>query len=221
MVYKKMQTLLILTVVSLLFIVLTISVFITVKNNNDQLVILEESVKSNLISISIAARGLIDIDKFEGYNSLEDVEADREAYNQMLEELRFLQRVVGATYIYALKQIDGEYYFIFDTDYEDEEIFVTYELSPVHERAFLGIQSSYVLNVDDYGSFNTGAVPILKNRKVIGIICTDIEDNFIRTSKQAATINVVILVVMLTAVMSINIVLIRSLVIKPLSRLTD
>jgi len=222
MVNKRMQRLLIFTVVGLLFIVLTISVSAALKNYRDHRKVLSESVKGNLISISIAARGLIDIDKFISYNSLEDIEADIEAYSQIRAELIALQRRVNATYIYALKEIDGKFYFILDTDTEDEEIFIEYELSDVHKQAFHGIASADIMNVgDEYGSFNTGAVPLIKDRKVVGIICTDIEDRYIRASQQTAINNIVILALVLSAVMGANIVLIRNFAIKPISRLTD
>jgi signal transduction histidine kinase len=217
-----MQRILISAVVGLLVVVLAVSVFATEKNNREHMDILSNSVKSNLISISIAALELIDIEKFNSYNSLDDIEADVEAYNQTLANLRSLQEKVGATYIYALKKIDDKYYFVFDTDTEDESVFVEYDISPVHEQAFLGIESADIMNVEDeYGSFNTGAVPIIRNGEVIGIVSTDIEDYFIRANQQASTVNIVILILTLTAVMGANIIIIRRLVIVPISCLTD
>ena len=75
--------------------------------------ILYESVKSNLISISIAARKFIDVEKFYTYNSLDDIYTDIEVYYQIIDDLRSLHEMVGATYIYVLKKIDDKYYFIF------------------------------------------------------------------------------------------------------------
>jgi signal transduction histidine kinase/CheY-like chemotaxis protein len=219
----KIQQLLISAVVSLLFIVLAVSVFIALKSNREHRDILYDSVTSNLISISIAARELLDIDRFGSYSSIEDIADDDGSYDRTLAALRSLQEKVGATYIYALKIINGEPLFIFDTDTETDTRFSAYdEIAPVHLEAFNGNDSAGIMNlVDQWGAFNTGAVPIFKDGQVIGIISTDIEDRFIRASQTAATVNVIILSVLLTAVMVVNIVIINRFVVEPISRLTD
>ena len=174
----------------------------TLKNTNDLKGILEESISSGLISSSIAARELLDIDRFDSYNSIEDVKNDAEAYEQTLGDLRNLQKQIGVTYIYALKNIDGKYYFVFDTDEESDTLFDEYEIYPVHERAFLGEDSAGIMNVtDEYGDFNTGAVPIFKNGVVIGIISTDIEDSYIKESNAASERNTFVLILTLVVTM--------------------
>jgi hypothetical protein len=70
---RRIQKLLISAVVGLLVVVLAVSVTLTLINNRNHRNLLDESVKSNLISISIAARELIDIEKFYSYNSIEDI----------------------------------------------------------------------------------------------------------------------------------------------------
>ncbi|MGI6152691.1 MAG: diguanylate cyclase domain-containing protein [Christensenellaceae bacterium] len=185
----------ILIVVLFLAAILCIAVFLNIRNNRELHNILEDSVKAQLISISLAAEEIIDTDRFISYNSIEDVQNDQAAYDQTLGRLRHLAENVGAEYIYALKEIDGKYYFVFDTDPEDEEIFIDYELSPVHMRAFSGNDSADIMNVDDiYGSFNTGAVPIKKDGKVVGIVSTDIADAYLTKSTQAETTNTILLV---------------------------
>jgi len=174
--------------------------------------ILGNSIESELISVSIAASELIDIDKFDSYNSIEDVENDIEDYNQTLAQLRALQGKVKATYIYALKQINGTYYFIFDTDTEDETLFSEYEeISQVHLDAFDGKESAGIMNVvDQWGSFNTGAVPIWKDGAVIGVISADIEDAYIQKSNRTAHRNAVVLILTLCATMCVMTVIVFS-----------
>ena len=185
-------------------IILAATIIITNKNNSDLRHILYDSVKSQLISTSIAARRIINVDKFDSYNSQQDVDNDSEAYMQTLAGLIALQERAGAQYIYALKKLDNKYYFVFDTDIEDPSIFIEYEISPVHERAFLGQNSADILNVDDkYGSFNTGAAPIWKDGNVIGIVCTDIEDIFIRRSVNTSRTNTVFLAITVFAAMCV------------------
>ena len=223
---RQLQKLLLSSVVGLLIVVLAVSVFLAVKNNRDHRAILETSIKSDLISISMTARDRIDLESFYSYNSIEDIEADIENYYRVLESLRSLKEVVGATYIYALKEIDGEFFFIFDTDPELEtvyDIFDPYEeLSEVHINAFSGIASAGIMNVvDQWGSYNTSAIPIWKDGKVIGIISTDIEDHFVRADQRASNINIIVLVVLLTLVMGANIIIIRKLVVIPIRKLTE
>lgn len=183
-------------------LVLSIAVALNLKNTMDLQHILEESIKSQLISISIAARSRIDVDKFSSYNSMEDVEADRAAYNKTLTGLRLMVDELDVKYIYALKEIDGKYYFVFDTDLENPEVFIEYELSPIHEQAFAGKNAAGIMSVtDEYGTFNSGAVPIFKEGRVVGIICTDLEDVYVRESIRTARVNMILLIVALLLAM--------------------
>lgn len=206
---NKMRNALVAVTAVFFTVLISVVITMTLKNDSDMRGVLEDSVKSQLISTSIAAREILDKDKFESYNSLADAEADAEAYAQTLANLRKLQVEVGAQYIYALKQMHGKYYFIFDTDVEDEEVFIEYELSPVHEQAFLGKESADIMNVDDvYGSYNTGAVPIWKHGKVIGIISTDIEDRFLASSAVTMRNNAIILFVTVFVTIGVMLVLV-------------
>lgn len=188
---------------ALVVLVFAIAVFLNWKNTDELTGITETSIKSELISISLAAAEILDVEAFDSYNSKEDVAADQEAYDEVLAALRALQSSVGAEYIYALKEIGGEYYFIFDTDSETNTLFFQYEIYPVHVAAFRGERSADVLNVqDEYGSFNTGAVPIYLDGKIIGIICTDIEDTLLIESTNASIRNSVILAAALVIVLA-------------------
>jgi len=198
-----------LLVIGFSILVIGITVFITLKNTSDLIGFLEQNIKSGLISTSVAARGLLDVDAFDSYNSVEDILNDKEAYEKTLENLRVLKRQTGVTYIYALKIIDDRCYFVFDTDEEDEELFTEYELYPVHERAFLGEDATGIMNVvDEYGSFNTGAVPIWKDGKIIGVMSTDIEDKYIQESRAASQRNALVLIVSLIITLGLLSVLI-------------
>lgn len=178
-----------------ILLILGVAVTLTLKNTSDLQHILQESIKSQLISISVAARDRIDVDKFEQYNSLEDTKADQGAYGRTITNLRIMAEELGAKYIYALKKIDDRYFFVFDTDMDNTEIFIEYTLSPIHEAAFAGKEVAGVMNVQDqYGTFNTGAVPIWKDGRVIGIVCTDIEDVYLSQSIHTARINTILLV---------------------------
>ncbi|MDR1397884.1 MAG: GGDEF domain-containing protein [Desulfarculales bacterium] len=194
---------------------LLIAVLMSFKNTADLRAILENSVKSQLIAVSLAARGIIDVDKFSSYNRKEDIKADQEAYNHTLKTLRRLRQESGAQYIYALKRIDGKYYFIFDTDTEDETIFIEYELSPVHGQAFLGRDAAGIMNVEDqWGSYNTGAVPIWKDNTVIGIVCTDIQDRFMKENARAALTNFIVLIAAMALTVFLMFFVMRRLMLK-------
>ena len=200
---KKQYGSVIVSVLLFFILVLAIVVGMNVKNTMNLRSILTDSVKSQLISVSLAAREIIDVDAFVAYDSA-DV-AELTAYQSTLSRLRLLCDSVGAKYIYALKMQDGKYVFVFDTDSEDEEIFIDYELSPVHAVAFTGRNAADIMNVDDqYGSFNTGAVPIWHDGKVVGIICTDIKDEYLESSFATAFYNSVMLVCILSITMLVT-----------------
>ena len=197
---KKQHNKIILIVLAFFALVLAIVVGMNVKNTMNLRGILADSVKSQLVSISIAAREIIDVDAFVGYGDAGV--AGEEGYKSTLSRLRSLCDSVGAKYIYALKKQGNAYVFVFDTDTENEEIFIDYELSPVHRLAFAGSSAADIMNVDDeYGNFNTGAVPIWQNDKVVGIVCTDIEDEFLGSSFETAYLNSALLVGILVVAM--------------------
>ena len=223
---KRIQKLLISAVIGLLVIVLTVSVAVTMRNNSQHRAILDNAVKSNLLSIAIAARELIDVEAFYSYSSIQALEADEENFKETLNQLRSLREKVGATYIYAIREIDGRYFFIFDTDPTltlITDMFDEYEgISEVHIDAFGGLEAAGIMNVvDEWGSFNTSAIPIWRNGEVIGIMSVDIEDTYIRENEATSSTNIVVLIAVLTLVMGANILLIRRLVVKPLNLLTD
>ena len=177
------------------------------KNTHDLQDILEDSVESQLISIAYAAQEMIDVDAFISYNSEADKDADIEHYNETLNSLRQLGKNVKAEYIYALKKLDdGTTVFVFDTDTEDPEVFIEYETGEIHEQAFRGEDVAGILNLtDEYGSYNTGAIPIWDDNKVVGVIGVDLEDHHIMAANTQARINMVILSVMLIITLGIMI----------------
>lgn len=201
-------------VLSILFILLVVGITVlsSVKNTCDMRTILADNIRSQLIAISLHAREVIDVDAFDSYNKIEDTLANRGAYGRTLTSLRLMADELGATYIYALKEIGGKYYFVYDTDLDDTEIFIEYKLSPVHEAAFRGENVADVMNVEDgYGTFNTGAVPIWKNGKVIGIVATDISDTYLQQSLDTAVRNTIIQAVILLIILGAMLAMILSL----------
>ncbi|MDR1015000.1 MAG: GGDEF domain-containing protein [Coriobacteriales bacterium] len=183
----------------LLALLLAVTIFLTVDNNSKLNGIIEESVQSELLAICFAAREDIDMDLFLSIDNEEDIQAQRGRFDEEIAQLRELKDGVGATYIYALKEIDGAYYFIFDTDEEagtpDNPIFDAYEIAPVHEQAFAGEPSADLMNVEDeWGSYNTGAIPLYHEGKIVGIVSTDVEDAYIERGRQTATFDMFLLI---------------------------
>lgn len=200
--------------VSVIFCVLVLAIVISmnVKSSQDQFEIVESEVKSQLIATSLAAREFIDPEAFNSYQSINDTEADAYSYDETLGRLRHLAESVGAEYIYALKVIDGKYYFVFDTDTEVDTRFTEYEPSRVHAEALAGNNVADVMNVsDEFGNFNTGAVPIYFQGEIVGVVATDITDTYIQQSQSASLINTIILAVLLVVTLAAMIVLISIL----------
>jgi diguanylate cyclase (GGDEF)-like protein len=196
---------------ALLALVLATTIALTIRNNNNLGEILEESVKSELLAICFAARDDVPTDLFLSINSEADFSSHQSEIDQTIEQLRLLKNEVGATYIYAIKEIDGAYYFILDTDEEagtpDNPIFTEYEIAPVHAEAFAGNPSADIMNVEDeWGSYNTGAIPVYREGgtgEVIGIISVDFEDAYIARSRETALVNALLLTVVMIVTMSV------------------
>ena len=179
-------------VVVLLVVSLIMAINLTLQSDAASEKVLVDSIEAELVAGTAGAREIVseNIDLFMKINSQEDVEKYWEEWLEVTNELRLLRDEINGQYIYALKEIDGVYYFVFDTDEEaqaSQSIFTSYTLSPVHEDAFAGKPSAGVMNVvDEWGSYNTGALPLFDNSgKQVGIVATDITDTFVQRSREA------------------------------------
>lgn len=183
-------------IIFLLVGVFTLTLTLNARNTKELISYTEESIKDELIAIGMAAVEIIDPAAIQRYTSMDRIRADLANYNMTRGRLRQLVNAASVEYVYVIKEIGGEYYFIYDTDTENEEVFIPYELSDVHKRAFNGERAADVLNIqDEYGTFNGGAVPIYHNGDIIAIMCVDASDMWLKQSRQAATRNQVILAV--------------------------
>jgi diguanylate cyclase (GGDEF)-like protein len=194
--------------VALVIIALSATIYLTLVSNAETEDVLIDSVKAELIASSISAREIIseNIELFKAINSPEDIEANWDAWIKVDAELQTLNRYINGAYIYALKEINGTYYFVFDTDsdaVDARDIFTPYELFPVHEQAFAGIPSAGIANVnDEWGSFNTGAVPLYDNKGVqVGIVATDFSDLFIERNHDTTRLYTTVLIVSTSVIM--------------------
>ncbi len=184
-------------------VLLALMLAINWKDQNDSRALLFDSIKSQLISIAAGAREIIDPEQFAGFNQPMDVE-NNPAYDRTLQKLRQLANSTEAKYIYALKKIGDRYIFIFDTDAIDTAVFEDYPIAPVHMEAFRGKEASGVMNLkDEYGSFNTGAVPIVKDEKVIGIVAADTDDRLVARNIAASRRNTWLMIGVVATVMAI------------------
>ena len=192
-------------------IILAVTMLINVKANNESKKILEENVTSQLLAVCSAARERIDTELFMSINSPQDIENNPE-YDDALADLRALAVDVGAQYIYALKEVGDDYRFIFDTDTEDPDPISIYEPAHVHLRAFEGISSGDLMNVEDeWGSYNTGAVPLYKDNKIVGVVSVDFEDTVIAHNLEVTQRNTVIMAVSLVIILFLMCLLVRLL----------
>ena len=187
--------------VALLILAFAATIFLTLRNNAAAESVLVDSIKDDLIAGSVASCDIIEqhVDLFKEINSQADVEAHWGEWTEVVHELRQFAEEIDAEYIYALKELDGEYYFVFDTDLEAERAhdnFTPYELSPVHQVAFTGIASADISNVvDEWGSFNTGAAPLYDTRGTqVGIVATDIADTFVVRHRESSRFYTTILI---------------------------
>ena len=196
----------IVSIVIAVFIVIILGsvIVMNIQSTNAQRLLLEDSIKNQLTSITVAARDMLDADMIDGYNSQQDVNDDFNTFAETRQRLRDLAKETGADYIYVLKYIDDEVMFIMDTDEEDESIFISYEPAAVHLDAFAGQDSVDIMNVkDEYGSYNTAAVPIYADGKVIAVVSADIEDYYLKESNNQAMRSQIILICVMALVLAI------------------
>ncbi len=206
-------------VVTLLVVALATTISLTLQNNDATEAVLVDSVKSQLIASSTAAREIVEdnMDLFVSINSQEDIDKNWDAWVSVIEELRLLNNEIGSEYIYALKEIDGTYYFVFDIDPEVQrthQVFEPYEISPVHAEAFAGNTSADVMNVRDaWGSFNSGAVPLYdENGTQVGIIATDFPDTYIKRNGESTAFYTTVLIVTTSVAVIVMLIILLVLV---------
>jgi diguanylate cyclase (GGDEF)-like protein len=212
-------------IVSILFaLVITLTMILTKINDDNQNAILEESIKSELTSACIAAKNIIteDLEFFKAVDSEEFIKKHQSKWNSINSRLRTLKDDIGAKYIYALREFEGGNYFIFDTDEEAAEIFTPYEdIDQVHLDALNGSYAAGIMNsTDEWGSFNTGAIPIHEGPNVIGAVCVDFEDRYIQNANNAARASEIVLVVLLLISLGV-LIFVLSLLLKRNKKMQD
>ncbi len=179
--------------------------FMTVKNSQDSQQILQESVCEKLVTMAVAAQGAVDPAKVAKYESLADILADPE-YPADLERLRALTLKLRAKYIYVLRQLGDQTYFVYDTDPENpaNERFLQYDPLPVHLRAFAGEYASEAYNnLDAYGRFSIGAAPLMDGDAQVGIVVVDLDDALPEQHRAMLRVNMVSLLVLLALCLAV------------------
>ncbi|MDR1856206.1 MAG: GGDEF domain-containing protein [Desulfovibrio sp.] len=177
-----------------------VSVFLSVRNSHEVQLVLEQDMEELMLANTYAARGLINAPHLALYKSLEDLNNDEEDYAKVLSDLRDLADKSRAEYYYVLKNIDGKYVFIFDTDTKSDTRMHEYKLSPVHEQAFEGNEASGIKNVnDEWGTYSTAALPIFNDGEVVGIVAADFNvDGINRTHEITKIYSIVMICAMST-----------------------
>lgn len=198
-------------VIGFCLLLLLIVAILNHKAQSDSEALLRQSVSSQLTAICVAAREAIDIPKFLELNEEADTQNNPD-YATTLQKFRHIADGAGAKYIYVLKQIGDKYYFVYDTDPVSADIFGAYDISPVHMEAFKGKVAADFMNVkDSFGSFSTGAVPLWRGGKVVGIVSADIEDTLLAENRAKAKLNTQLLIGAILATMAAMILVLRNL----------
>ncbi|MDR1709922.1 MAG: GGDEF domain-containing protein [Candidatus Accumulibacter sp.] len=217
--------------VAALFALVLVAAMVLNQRNNAKLEdILEDSVRAELLATCFGASEAVyeHVNLFQAINAEEDIDRHREEFDVTIARLRQLRDSINANgaanvkYIYVLKKIEDKYYFIFDTDDEaiaghddgdpaTEGIVTEYgDIATVHLDAFAGKASAGIMNArDEWGSYNTGAVPLLDPEnasRVIGIVGVDIDDTYIKRSKQTASSNAILLALVMAVSMGVLLV---------------
>ncbi len=193
-------------------ILLALMTTLTIRNYGDTQEILAESISEKMVTMALATREAVDVEKFASYNSEADILNDS-AYISERTKLQDLAQKLGAKYLYALKKIGDKYYFVYDTDPTVDEFFLEYEgIGEVHLEAFAGGNVATPYNADDeYGSFSTGAVPIYQNGKIIGVVGADTDDQLVEQNRNVQRANMITLLVVIILTLALMAIMLSSL----------
>lgn len=163
------------------------------KSTADMTDIISESIQGELTAISSAALRIVNEDDFAALHSQADADANP-GYSGTLARLQLLAQSVGASNIYAVRQTASGYQTIYSTNAASTPPFGNFTPAQAHLQAFAGQAAAMVQTTTQAGStLNTGAVPILQNGTVAGIVGVDIEDVYIAESLRTARNNFVVL----------------------------
>lgn len=200
-------------------ILASLIISLNLKTSRESQDFLEESIRSELISTASAAREMIDVDTFVNLKSADEARSS-ERHKSDLANLRSLAEHTNAKYIYALKEIDGELCFVYDTDTENDTLFTQYDMDEDLLPALEGVNSVKIGYTDEFGSFNSAVLPIYQNGRVVGVVGADLEDHLFVAHKEAIQKNMIILIVFL-AVILIAMTIALLLMFKQLQKLHD
>lgn len=203
---KKEYTSIVLFALFFFMMVLTIVVGMSIKNSVNLRSVLVDSVKSQLISISLAAREMMDSGEFAQYDDESAVMLP--SHQVTLYKLRRLAQRVGAS-VTVLKRAGDGYVRVFSTNMDDASIFASVTPSGVQKEAFSGRNAADVMTADNNkGTANIAAVPVFHSGRIVGVVSAEREDTYLESSYRTAFWNSVMLIAFLTLSMLVMLYLV-------------
>ncbi|MDR3342541.1 MAG: methyl-accepting chemotaxis protein [Treponema sp.] len=145
---------------------------------------------------------------------------------KLMGEMKHIVDTCGFAYIYLLEKDAGGYRFCFDTDYADdpetpqETLFKRYEDYPeeidtAYQNKTLQISSVYT---DEWGTFVSAFLPIVKGGAVVSILALDYEVSFIKSLERRALIALFISFVLAAGISASLAFTVAASLIKPIHR---
>jgi methyl-accepting chemotaxis protein len=130
--------------------------------------------------------------------------AQSASYWELMHEIKHIADTLDFAYIYLLEKDAGGFYFRFDTDYADDPetpittLFGRYneypeEINVAYNSNMLTLSATYT---DEYGTFVSAFLPIIKNGGVVSVLGLDYDVSFIRTLERRALIALIVSLVL-------------------------
>ena len=138
--------------------------------------------KKDALNMATVAAGNVDPTVFQ--RALEEG-PESEAYEELLNSLRFFLNGENVTYVYTLIPCDDEYVmFLADTDPEDPADYL--EKYNAEDEMLLALSGTPTTTrepyADEWGSYYSGYYPVYLDETVIGLVVVDYDSTYINSS---------------------------------------
>jgi diguanylate cyclase (GGDEF)-like protein len=166
------------------------------------------SVENTLRNAGILVESQMPILGDVGYIRHEGI-AESEAYMDILKELQKYCDAFGFTFIYLVENSAEGFVFLLDTDKLNKNIDNTFlktydyltnyfpEITQKQETVISGIYA------DEYGTFISAFVPVIRNNEIVSIIGLDYEVSLIHTLERSVVVDIVISLIISISIVGI------------------
>jgi len=173
------------------------------------------SVENTLRNAGILVESQMPILGDVGYIRHEGI-AESEAYMDILKELQKYCDAFGFTFIYLVENSAEGFVFLLDTDKLNKNIdntfLKTYDYLTNYFPEITQKQKTVISGIytDEYGTFISAFVPVIRNNEIVSIIGLDYEVSLIHTLERSVVVDIVISLIISISIVGIITVLVSN-----------